>query len=59
MYEMIMTPKEYYYNQFRTDFQFFWKKAPNRLDYVTDEPLFKFSGFVKCGDFDALSDISK
>lgn len=42
-----MTPKEYYYNQFRKDFENFWNRVPHRSNYVTSEPIFKFSGLVK------------
>ncbi len=61
-----MEPKDYYYNQFRTDFESFWQKVPHRPNYVTGEPLFKFVGLVK-GDnpdpihhqVDSLKDISQ
>ncbi len=54
-----MNLKNYYYNQFRTDFTNFWKKVPNRQNYVTAEPLFKFTGLVKNNNFDTLSDIAQ
>ena len=61
-----MEPKDYYYNQFRTDFESFWQKVHHRPNYVTGEPLFKFAGLVK-GDnpdpvhhqIDSLKDISQ
>lgn len=54
-----MTPKEYYYNQFRQDFGNFWSKVPHRSNFVTGEPLFKFAGLVKDNGFDVFEDISK
>ena len=54
-----MIPREYYYDQFRENFDKFWSKVPNRPNYVTGEPLFKFAGLVKGDDFDALSDIKQ
>jgi hypothetical protein len=42
-----MTPKEYYYGQFRKDFKSFWSEVPHRQNYVTGEPIFKFSGLIK------------
>jgi len=54
-----MTPKNYYYNYFREDFLKFWIKAPNRPNYVSGEPLFKFAGLVKRDNFEPLEDISR
>jgi hypothetical protein len=51
-----MNPEEYYNNQFREDFNSFWSKVPNRKNYVTGDPIFKFAGLVK-GDYDSLSEI--
>lgn len=54
-----MTPKEYYYKQFRKDFQKFWGIVPHRNNYVTGEPLFKFAGLVKSSNLDSLKHIPK
>lgn len=51
-----MTPKEYYENHYRQDFERFWEAVPNRKDYVTGEPLFKFAGLVKGSNPDPLHD---
>lgn len=53
-----MEPKEYYYNKYRQDFEKFWNKVPNRNNFATGEPLFKFTGLIKNDSFDALSEIS-
>ena len=52
-----MSPKKYYYQNFRTDFLKFWAKVPHRYNYVSGEPLFKFAGLVKTKEFDALEDV--
>ncbi|MCK4744748.1 hypothetical protein KAS41_01665 [Candidatus Parcubacteria bacterium] len=54
-----MEPKKYYYKKYRKDFENFWKNVPNRNDYVTGEPLFKFAGLIKKNNFDTLSKISQ
>ena len=54
-----MKPKEYYYKKYRQDFKNFWKNVPNRNNYITGEPLFKFAGLIKKDNFDALSKISQ
>jgi len=53
-----MEAEEYYYKKYRQDFENFWSKVPNRNNYVTGEPLFRFTGLVKNENFDALSEIS-
>lgn len=54
-----MSPKDYYYQHFRNDFEKFWKLVPSRPNYVTREPLFKFAGLVKKDDFDTLKGIER
>lgn len=52
-----MEAKEYYYKKYQQDFENFWKKVPNRNNYITGEPLFKFARLIKNDNFDALSEI--
>lgn len=54
-----MNPKDYYYQQFRTDFAKFWERVPHRDNYVTGEPLFKFAGLVKSGNLDSLESVAR
>lgn len=48
-----MTAKEYYYTQFKTDFNNFWAKALRGPGYL------RFTSFLKAGTYDALEDIER
>ena len=48
-----MTAKEYYYNQFKIDFNNFWSKALRGPGYL------RFTSFLKGNMYDALEDIDR
>lgn len=47
-----MTPKDYYYKQFRKDFQEFWGAVPHGK-------AFRFASLIKKSNFDTLKNIQK